>query len=108
MTVLTDHAYQMKAFRRLRRRQPGYVIWYPTNRAYPGMFVARLLVTLPVCKPTRFVMTHQTLVDLRLMLPLDMDLCIPATPKAMREENVAEIWLNSAWVVERGEARQAA
>lgn len=54
---------------RLHNRLPMWVIYRPPTREYYGLWVARMHVTLPEPKPTRFVATHDTLADLREMLP---------------------------------------
>jgi hypothetical protein len=57
---------------RLRARLPVWVIYRPTTREYPGKWVARMHVVLPVLRPTRFVMTHDNLSELRALLPPDL------------------------------------
>ena len=54
---------------RLRSRMPVWVVYRPTTREYPGSWVARMHVILPEVRPTRFVMTHDTVEGLREMLP---------------------------------------
>ena len=54
---------------RLQKRLPVWVLYRPTTREYPGRWVARMHVTLPAARPTRFVLAHDTLADLRTMLP---------------------------------------
>ncbi len=46
-----------------------WVIYRPTTRDYPGRWVARMHLTLPEARITRFVMTHDTLAGLRDLLP---------------------------------------
>lgn len=46
-----------------------WVVYRPITREYPGLWVARMHITLPQPRPTRFVMTHDTLNQLRRNLP---------------------------------------
>jgi hypothetical protein len=66
---MSGPAYFARLHGRLRARLPVWVIYRPVTREYPGKWVARLHVVLPVPRPTRFVMTHDTLEDLRALLP---------------------------------------
>lgn len=61
--------YFTKLTYRLRERLPMWVIYKPTTLEYPGHWVARMHVALPEPKPTRFVITHDTLDELRTILP---------------------------------------
>ena len=75
---------------RLRARLPMWVVYRPVTREYPGRWVARMHVSLPEPKATRFVITHDTLPDLRRLLPeglshLDRD------PDDLPE--IEELWL---------------
>ncbi len=70
VVVSTD--YMAKAQHRLRGRLPMWVVYRPTTREYPGFWVARMHVTLPAPRPTRFVITHDTLADLRGLLPVGL------------------------------------
>ena len=54
---------------RLRKRLPMWVVYRPTTREYPGKWVARMHVSLPSPRPTRFVLCHDTAPELREMLP---------------------------------------
>jgi hypothetical protein len=68
--VRIPHAtYMARLHWRLRARLPMWVIYRPVTREYPSKWVARMHVTLPETKPTRFVLTHDTLVELRTLLP---------------------------------------
>lgn len=69
VVILPKGDYFARLHYRLRMRLPMWVIYRPTTREYPGYWVARMHVALPDPKPTRFVMTHDTLEDLRKMLP---------------------------------------
>jgi hypothetical protein len=57
---------------RLRDRLPMWIVYRPTTEEYPGLWVARMHVLRPKSRPTRFVMTHPALSDLRDMLPPDV------------------------------------
>lgn len=54
---------------RLRARLPVWVVYQPVTREYPGKWVARMHVSLPSPRPTRFVLCHDTAAELREMLP---------------------------------------
>jgi len=56
---------------RLQQKEmlPMWVVYNPTTREYPGQWVARLFVLRPWIQATRFVITHDTLEDLRTLLP---------------------------------------
>lgn len=75
---------------RLRERLPMWVVYRPTTREYPGHWVARMHVAIPDPKPTRFVITHDSLQQLRDILPpgLTMLRRNPNDP-----EEIEEIWL---------------
>lgn len=53
-------------------RMPMWTVYRPVTREYPGKWTARMWVVIPEVKPTRFVMTHDTLEELREMLPHGM------------------------------------
>lgn len=61
--------YLWRLHRRLRDRLPMWVVYRPFTSEYPGLWVARMHVTIPEQKPTRFVITHVNLRDLRRVLP---------------------------------------
>ena len=63
--------YMTKLHQRLaaRGRMPMWVIYRPTTREYPGQWCARMFVAAPKGKPTRFTMTHDSLPELRSILP---------------------------------------
>jgi len=67
VAVSKDHLHRLTA--RLQGRLPMWVVYGPTTREYPGKWVARMHVTLPEARPTRFVMTHDSLAELRELLP---------------------------------------
>lgn len=54
---------------RLRDRLPLWVVYRPVTREYPGKWVARMHLVRPCARATRFVLAHDTLEELRTMLP---------------------------------------
>lgn len=64
-------AYLAKLHWRLSKlgRLPMWVVYNTTTREYPGVWVARMHVSLPEPKPTRFVLVHDSLAELRDALP---------------------------------------
>ena len=62
-----DYFWRLHA--RLQKRLPMWVVYRPVTREYPGQWVARMHVSLPQPRPTRFVISHDTLTDLRTLLP---------------------------------------
>lgn len=85
-----DPNYFARLHWRLRSRLPVWVIYRPCTREYPGMWVARMHVTLPDPKPTRFVMSHDSLKQLRNTLP-------PGLVNTGRHANdlpeIEEVWI---------------
>jgi hypothetical protein len=83
-------SYMARLHARLRRRLPVWVIYRPGTREYPDRWVARMHVVLPALRPTRFIITHDTLADLRTLLP-------PGLVMAARTPNdapeIVEVWL---------------
>lgn len=75
---------------RLRERLPMWVIYRPVTREYPGVWVSRMHATFPDPKPTRFVMTHDTLAGLREMLPPGLSR-ISRSAEDLPE--IEEVWL---------------
>jgi hypothetical protein len=75
---------------RLLARLPMWVVYRPIAREYPGQWVARMHVTLPAVRPTRFVMTHDTLEELRALLPPELAR-LPRDPDDAPE--IEELWL---------------
>lgn len=61
--------YMARLHWRLRARLPMWVVYRPGTREYPRHWIARMHVALPETRPTRFVMTHDTLAELRELLP---------------------------------------
>ena len=75
---------------RLRNRLPMWVVYTPTTRQYPGLWVARMHVSLPDTKPTRFVISHDTLEELRSILPKGL-VCIGRMANDTPE--IVEVWM---------------
>jgi hypothetical protein len=67
--IIVGQAHLWRLHARLQKRLPVWTIYRPVAPEYPGKWVARMHVVLPVPKPTRFVMTHDTLEELRAILP---------------------------------------
>lgn len=67
-----------------------WVVYGPTTREYPGSWVARMHITLPEPRPTRFVITHDTIEDLRMLL-LPWLTRLDRNPDDAPE--IAEVWL---------------
>lgn len=88
--VTVTRAYLSKLHYRLRARLPMWVVYDQTTREYPGMWVSRMHITLPEPRPTRFVMSHDSLEELRALLP-------PGLSRLSRDKSdppeVVEIWL---------------
>jgi hypothetical protein len=69
---------------------PLWTVYSPHTLEYPGVWVARMHLVLPRPRPTRFVFSHDTLEELRELLPpgltrLDRD---PGDPP-----QIVEVWL---------------
>jgi hypothetical protein len=88
--VIERPQYFWRLHWRLRERLPMWVIYRPVTGEYPGLWVARMHLTLPDAKPTRFVITHPTLAGLRELLPPDV------TRLRRHPDDVAEI--EEAWL----------
>lgn len=85
-----DARYMAKLHYRLRDRLPMWVVYRPVTREYPGRWVSRMHITLPAPKPTRFVMTHDTLGELRDVLPPGL----ARLPRGRLDPpEIAEVWL---------------
>ena len=71
---------------------PMWVVYRPVTREYPGVWVARMHVTL--CRKhalrTRFVMTHDSLDELRSLLPPALT-WMERNPQDVPE--IEEVWL---------------
>lgn len=88
--LIRDPHYFARLHWRLRDRIPMWIIYRPIVREYPGLWVARMFVTLPEIKPTRFVMTHPSLFGLRDLLPLFTNY-LPRDPGDVPE--IEEVWV---------------
>lgn len=82
--------YYWRLHWRLRARLPMWIIYRPVTIEYPGLWVARMHVSLPQPRPTRFVMVSPVLFELRDMLPPDV------THMARQEADAPEI--QELWV----------
>lgn len=67
--VIVTQNFLTRLHYRLRVRLPIWVVYDQTTREYQGKWVARMYVSLPEPRVTRFVMTHDTLEELRDLLP---------------------------------------
>lgn len=88
--IIADAEYFHRLTHRLQPRLPMWVVFDPTTRDYPGRWVARMHVTLPEPKPTRFVITHDSLEGLRGLLPPWLTRLERATDDA---PEIVEAWL---------------
>ena len=75
---------------RLRGRLPIWVVYRPVTREYLGVWVARMHITLPEARSTRFVITHDTLAELRDLLPAGLT-CFARDPRDAPE--IEESWM---------------
>ena len=57
---------------RLRDALPMWVIYRPSTQDYPGLWVARMHLSLPTHQPTNLVITGKTLETVRRQLPLGL------------------------------------
>jgi hypothetical protein len=87
--IIVREGYMARIHWRLRARLPVWVVYRPMTREYPGQWVARLWVTLPQEKPSRFVITHDTLEALREIIPADV--LLMRSPEDPPE--IEETWL---------------
>lgn len=83
-------SYATRLHHRLRDRLPMWTIYKPTTPEYPGLWVARMYISLPEPRPTRFVLTSDTLVGVRAQLPLGLTL-LAASPQD--DPVIEETWL---------------
>jgi hypothetical protein len=88
--VIVPHGRFDRLHWRLRERLPMWIVYRPITREYPGLWVARMHVTLPFSKPTRFVITHDTLEELRGVLPRGLHM---VSPDQVDAPQIEEIWL---------------
>lgn len=87
--IIVKQGYMARVHWRLRARLPMWVVYRPPTFEYGSLWVARLWVTLPEDKPSRFVITHDTLEDLRTIIPADV--CLMRNPEDPPE--IEETWL---------------
>lgn len=90
IVLIRDAAYMWRLHDKLRKRMPVWVIYKPTTREYPGLWVTRMHIILPESRPTRFVMSHDTLEELRTLLPPGL-VKAAADPRDVPE--IQETWL---------------
>lgn len=90
VVLLPEGGYFARLHNRLRARLPLWVVYHPVTREYPGHWVARMHVALPDPKPTRFVITHDTLAQLRDMLPPGL---IRMNRSPADAPEIAEVWI---------------
>lgn len=89
--VLVPHQrYFARLHYRLRARLPMWVVYRPGTAEYPRHWVARMHVTLPEPRASRFVITHDTLAELREMLPPGLTR-LPRFSEDVPE--IEEVWL---------------
>lgn len=75
---------------RLQNRLPMWVVYRPPTQEYGDLWVARMHVTLPEPKPTRFVISHDSLEELRSILPPQLT----RMPRHQADpQEIVEVWL---------------
>jgi hypothetical protein len=89
MTV-PSAGYFTKLTARLQPRLPMWVIYRPPTREWGESWVARMHVAFPQPRPTRFVMTHDSLEELRAMLP---PFLTRLTRNLADPPEIVEVWL---------------
>ncbi len=67
--VIVSRGFFAKLHWRLRARLPVWVIYNQTTKEYPGVWIARMSISLPAPRVTRFVIAHDSLEELRGILP---------------------------------------
>lgn len=90
IVIVDKPSYFTRLHHRLRVRLPIWVIYRPVTREYPGKWVARMHVTIPDPKPTRFVISHDTLPELRQILPPALTM-LSRYPSDLPE--IQEVWI---------------
>jgi hypothetical protein len=88
--IIRSPGYFARLHWRLRGRLPMWVVYRPVTIEYPGYWVARMHVSLPEPRPTRFVITHDTLDELRESLPPFLSF-LGRDPNDMPE--IEEVWV---------------
>lgn len=87
---LVKPGYFTRLHWRLRDRLPMWVVYDTTTREYPGKWVARMHISLPEPRVSRFVIVHDSLEELRDALP-EWLVCIGRKPGDVLE--IVEVWL---------------
>ena len=84
--------YMTRLHRRLEAqgRMPMWVVYRPVTLEYPGKWCARMHVAVPVGKPTRFTIIHDSLSELRSILPPGL-FWIPRDPSDAPQ--IEETWI---------------
>lgn len=75
---------------KLQHRLPLWCVFRPGTDEYPDHWVARLHLTIPDPRPTRFVIAGDTLTQVRDALPVGM-ICIGRCPED--PVGMVEVWL---------------
>ncbi len=88
--LVPSHGYFARLHQKLRHRLPMWVVYRPGTVEYPNHWVARMHVALPEPRPSRFVISHDSLVELRSILPAGLTRLVRA-PDDMPE--IVEMWL---------------
>ena len=87
---ILDENYFARLTHRLRERLPMWTVYRPITREYPGLWVTRMHVSRPIPRPTRYVLTHDSLDELRGILPPGM---WNLGRMAGDVEEIEEVWL---------------
>ena len=82
--------YMARLHWRLRARLPLWCVFGPGTIEYPHHWVARMHVVLPEQRTTRFVITHDSLGELRAILPPGLTY-FPRHPDD--PPHLVEVWL---------------
>jgi len=90
VVTISGVAHFWRLHARLKKRLPVWTVYRPITREYPGLWMARMHVVLPVVKPTRFVLIHDSLEELRTLLPPGL-VKAAADPRDVPE--IEETWL---------------
>lgn len=91
MLQISDPTYYLRLHAKLSRRgrMPLWTVYDVTTAEYPGKFVARMFVTLPSPRPTRYVIVHPTLSGLRAVIPSGL-ICLCRHP--LDPPEIIETW----------------
>jgi hypothetical protein len=88
--VVAKSDYFTRLHLRLQNRLPCWVVYRPGTREYPSHWVARMHIQIPVAKPTRFVLSHDSLEELRDLLPPGLTMLGRAVLDPVKIE---EVWI---------------